>query len=120
LPSVSTAASSSPPSRPAFFKKFEICPNRSVGSVCSQKRCPASVVGTIDADRTSAVSRGSLPSPNRAPAATFTAASACTHCWTSLGTCTGSCLSAVSAIFSTTGAAPGTRSCGLRRVLIPP
>ena len=69
---------------------------------------------------TSAVSRGDLLSANSEPAATFTAASTLTHCSTSLGTCTGSCLSAVSAIFSTTGAAPGTRSCGLRSVLIAP
>src|SRR4051812_5490289 len=119
LPSVSTAASSSPPSRPRFLRKWMSCAVRSAPSF-SQKRCPASVVGTMLPARAVAESRGSRPRANRAPAPTFTAASILTHCSTSLGPCTGSCLSAVSVSFSTTGRAPATRLCGLRRVSIPP
>src|SRR3712207_7785016 len=73
-----------------FLRKCAVWPKRSWGSSCSQKRCPARVVGTRLAERTSADSRGSRPSASREPAATCAPALTFTYCSTSRGTCTGS------------------------------
>ena len=72
LPSVSAAAMSRPPSRPTFLKNWICCICLASGSVSSQKRCPASVVGTREAASAVEASRGNLPSASIVPATTFT------------------------------------------------
>ena len=69
-PSVSTAASSRPPSIDTFLKNWMRCVARARSSVSSQNRWPASVVGTSDAASASDASRGSLPRASSEPAPT--------------------------------------------------
>ncbi len=60
LPPVSAAAMSRPPSMLGFFMKCVLWKTRWSGSLSSQKRCPASVVGTSGPASARAASRGSL------------------------------------------------------------
>ena len=99
LPWVSEAAISRPPRRPTFFKKWICCWALASGSVSSQKRWPASVVGISDAASAVDARRGNLPTASSEPATIFTPASILTSI-TSLGRRS---IGAASATVSTAG-----------------
>ena len=140
LPSVSAAAMSRPPSRPTFLKKWICCICLASGSVSSQKRCPASVVGIRDAASAVEASRGNLPRASIVPATTLTPPSILTRVSSSSqsvvvrGTSTGAASAALSIVgaaasvaFSSTGVtasrtgfAAWTWPCGDFRAAIPP
>ena len=78
-PPVSSAASNRPPSIERFFRNWMRWPFFAAGSRSSQKRCPASVVGTREPASTSAATRGNFPIARAAPAAICTAPLTRTH-----------------------------------------
>ena len=123
LPWVSDAAMSRPPSRPTFLRKWICCCDRTSGSSSSQKRCPASVVGTSDAASAVDASRGNLPNASIVPATILTPASTLTSVTSSGRESSG----AISTAWSTAGptaSSTGFAACawawGDRRALMPP
>src|SRR6478609_143834 len=86
LPFVSPAAMRSPPSSEAFLKNCIRCAALAPGSVSSQKRCPAKVVGTSEPASTADEIRGALPVASPRAAASWTAALMRTQSTGSVGT----------------------------------
>jgi len=94
----------------AFLKNWAVCCWRSAGSLMSQNRWVASVVGTSEPSRRNAARRGALPVASASPAPIFTPASIFTKVTGSRGTPSGNTPSTLSNVSlrngSTTFACP--------------